>query len=377
MNAPLKEQLVSVPPREVSGSTSSNRFDYQDDWALCKILACHQANANDFVLVLDFHDDVILLDSASDPTEARFFQVKTQKSGFWSVAKLIYRKSGKDKKKLASILGKLVADYLAFPNATVGLVFVSNVYSNFKLEAGGDAKSKVQVKFSEICSEDRTKFTDAMKTELPSEPTDDGLMLFEFECSELSLLGHADHTLGVVTNFLENHPEADTSVAAAFYRTLKGEISRRSKSEKIPGTFEELCKTRAVDRAGFESMLSAALGPQDKSAVVRNLRDRLNAENTHFGFVTTICNAASTLLLRRFDQTNRFYTEVEDVVGRIVDDFGLEQAASVFSTIETLYPSALTAVQEKLIVLSEIEIKAIIGVCLIEKQELPRPHQKP
>ena len=78
MSVDLKTQFVQKSPRETSGSRSANRFNYQDDWALCKLLEIHNSD-DDYVLVLDFHDDIVVLDSASNPKVAIFYQVKPNK----------------------------------------------------------------------------------------------------------------------------------------------------------------------------------------------------------------------------------------------------------------------------------------------------------
>jgi hypothetical protein len=62
----LKQQLLDIKPRETSGARTANRFDYQDDWAFCQILELHEAD-DDYVVVFDYHDDVLVLDSATDP----------------------------------------------------------------------------------------------------------------------------------------------------------------------------------------------------------------------------------------------------------------------------------------------------------------------
>ncbi|GAG02404.1 unnamed protein product, partial [marine sediment metagenome] len=75
----LKTQLIQEP-RENAGSKSSNRFDYQKNWALCKLLELH-LSGRDYILVLDFHEDILVLDSEVDPKEIEFYQIKTTQQG--------------------------------------------------------------------------------------------------------------------------------------------------------------------------------------------------------------------------------------------------------------------------------------------------------
>lgn len=49
----------------------ANRFDYQKDWALYKVLEFQLENGN-YVIVLDFHDDILILDLDISPDKIGF-----------------------------------------------------------------------------------------------------------------------------------------------------------------------------------------------------------------------------------------------------------------------------------------------------------------
>lgn len=53
----------------------ANRFDYQKDWALYKVLEFQLEDGN-YVIVLDFHDDILILDSDISPDKIGFYQIK-------------------------------------------------------------------------------------------------------------------------------------------------------------------------------------------------------------------------------------------------------------------------------------------------------------
>ena len=116
----LAESLLQRP-RESSGSRSSNRFDFQKDWALCHLLQVHESG-NDYVLVFEHHDDLIVLDCEMAPTLVDFFQVKTRDSGSWSVQTLLHRTKGQ-KDPSFSILGKLYDNRLRFADRRGRLVW--------------------------------------------------------------------------------------------------------------------------------------------------------------------------------------------------------------------------------------------------------------
>jgi len=84
----LLEKIVTENPREKAGSTAYNRFDYQQNWALCKILDLHSTTF-DYLICFDYFDDVVIMDSSTDPNKISFYQIKTKNKGNWTSDYLI------------------------------------------------------------------------------------------------------------------------------------------------------------------------------------------------------------------------------------------------------------------------------------------------
>src|SRR5262245_45644489 len=101
----LLQQLLQTPVREQAGAETVNRFEFQTAWGILPLLYLHDGGV-DYSIAFEFHDDIIVLDSASDPKKIRFYQVKSRKNGMWSLAALTSREPGADGPK-SSIVGKL------------------------------------------------------------------------------------------------------------------------------------------------------------------------------------------------------------------------------------------------------------------------------
>jgi hypothetical protein len=71
----LKDTFLTVTPRENAGARSSDRSDYQKDWALCQLLRLH-GSGSDYLIVFDLHDDILIFDSEANPTLISFYQSK-------------------------------------------------------------------------------------------------------------------------------------------------------------------------------------------------------------------------------------------------------------------------------------------------------------
>jgi len=144
--------LVNTNPRETSGPRTSNRFEYQKSWSLCKLLNLH-LKEQDYLLVLDYHDDVLVLNSEYQPDSICFYQIKTGRRN-WTVNSLT---KSKDNNKFNSILGKLFSNYRMCKEFTRSLVFVSDKELSATLANGQKAEGAELVNFSQLSVQDKEK----------------------------------------------------------------------------------------------------------------------------------------------------------------------------------------------------------------------------
>ena len=82
------QQMIEFPPDDNSGSSSSNRFAYQKNWALYKMLELEQLG-RDYMIVMDYHEDVVIIDASIEDNNIDFYQVKTKKGDYWRPTDLL------------------------------------------------------------------------------------------------------------------------------------------------------------------------------------------------------------------------------------------------------------------------------------------------
>lgn len=250
----LKNKLIEQKPRETSGTSSSNRFDYQQDWAICKLLELFKSG-NDFLMLLDYHDDVVVLDSESNPQSMGFYQLKTKDSGNWTLNALVKRKEGKNG-PLSSIIGKLYGCKMTFPDHTLSLNFVSNASCSLELK---DKKQKCVdkrlIKFSELSSTSITEITNKIKIEhsLADEP--DLVDIMFFHVSDLILNDRETYVKGKLSDFMEElNPQGKFKISL-IYTTIFDEIKRKNNYELEITDFDELLKHKSISKSYFQSIL--------------------------------------------------------------------------------------------------------------------------
>jgi hypothetical protein len=240
----ISEKLINVPQRENSGEEADSAFAFQKNWAFYKILKMHYS-IPDYVVIFEYHDDILFLDSEI-PTTITFTQIKKSDKKPWSIPNLTLIKKGQ---KL-SILGKLFIHCDDFKDEIIFLKFVSDIHFSFCPNKVFYAKSSIKEK------DKKTIFT-RMKKQLVdfSESWYDRL---EFEISEIKFENHEIYLLGeierfITTNFDKNSSIRPTLIYDVFQRI--GERSRRPSSRIL--SFQDLIINKGVTRREINEFFEA------------------------------------------------------------------------------------------------------------------------
>ena len=263
-------KLIAEPQREKAGETGAQRYDYQALWGIALIFS-HHATSADYAISFEFHDDIILLDSASTPSQASFYQVKTKTKGHWTLTDLTSRKKKKNDPNnglLPSHLGKLYSSYSIFPNETDKLFFVSNVPCQFF-----DAAA------TECCMSDATPkmladITTNLQAEYPSATSTIVDQLFRFVRADLSLQDSSAHLKGKLVEFVNGQLGPVEFNPETVYKTIVEECRLRSKYTGTIGSFSDLMAHKSITRdqvVGWLSEIENAHSAPDWSTIVTQL----------------------------------------------------------------------------------------------------------
>lgn len=254
----LADALMNLPQQESGGMTAADRFDYQKDWALCKLLELHESSA-DYVLLCEFHDDVAMLDSATVPTQVTFYQIKTDQKNRWTVTRLTKRNKGKSDTLLPSILGRLCGKKLEADKYTVVYRFASNARFNIKSIAGGSLEVLDQFLCGQLEDKERQKLLTLLSDELQVPIQDEINTTLGFEVSSLALSSHAAATTGKLAQFIDHYAHGCAVQTRTLYRALFDEIRRRTSAVRPATSFADVCNAKGISRKLFDQMLQAAL----------------------------------------------------------------------------------------------------------------------
>lgn len=354
----LRNRIIEQKPRENSGTSSSNRFDYQQDWAICKLLELHQSG-NDYLLVLDYHDDVVVLNSSENPSEMSFYQLKTKGSGNWTLKAMLKRGKGASG-ELPSMLGKLYGCKLSFPEHTLSLNFVSNASFSVELK---DVKQKSIDKrticFSDLSSKEFLNVVSEIKTEhgLTDEP--DLIDITFLHVSDLIINDRETYVKGKLSDFMESlNPDGKFKISLV-YTTIFDEIKRKNNYEHEITDFDDLVKHKAVSRSYFQTILKNFNIDNTCDEMWQLSQDNLSKELPPF-VVAKLRAAWRKHEIERMDGTNQVLRNMRDTINALVVPYRLDL------TIFNLHSQVLEPVyreyvkKHSLAIYNEHYIKAVI-----------------
>lgn len=239
----LSGKLLSIPHREVSGSDAYAAFEFQVMFGV-ELLFEKYDKLDDYAVLFEFHDDIVLLYDTVNPKSIEFFQLKHTTTGNWSIAK--FCKTPPKKKSVAkkgeSILQKIYRNAFIFRNFTANAQIVSNAYCN---EFG----QKTNSKFNTVETTAQNKILEHLK-DIDANVQEDCLSILGFRHTVLDKTQYNENIKGRVHTFLQNKIGGDGFQLQACVDAIVSQCRIRNKSlaTNITGTFSDIVNQKGVTR---------------------------------------------------------------------------------------------------------------------------------
>lgn len=252
----LKSLLIQKAPREIAGARTSKQYDYQKDLSLYLLLENH-TKKDDYVFLFDFHEDLVMLDSAQTPSKIDCFQIKTKTTkGNWTAKALIYRPDGN-----ASHLGKLYYNKVIFDGKVNTLNFVTNATFSLELLDKTDSKLKATIIASELSSKEKDLFKEKIKEEykLDSDPEYEGYTFFKV--SDFYFDDSSTYCKGKLENFFHSLNPNHTANVTLAYNQIFNEIRIKTAyifKESDNCSWEDIVEKKGISKEKFDTILKLA-----------------------------------------------------------------------------------------------------------------------
>ncbi|MCH5211577.1 MAG: DUF4297 domain-containing protein [Oscillospiraceae bacterium] len=249
------ENLISQPVRENAGQRTGNRYQYQYHWGLIKLLDLFGTD-DDFMMIFEFADDVIVLDSSEDPKYIDFYQIKTNtKKGvyYWKTNDLTSKGTKKNPK--SSIIEKLIDNYNRYNPYARNIQFVSNLPCKFDKISTQEHNPLL---LDLLSDKDIKKFKDQMCVNCPqnSDCKEQCKKILSFNCSDLDINSFKETSIGKVNVFLNTlYPDSDINDTVLYDLLLKS-IKNKSTYEGEITNKRDLIVHKSISKQDLQEQLN-------------------------------------------------------------------------------------------------------------------------
>lgn len=202
----LAEKLLSVPERENAGARSSNRFTFQQVWAFDYMLKVIESDA-DFILFMEFHDDIIVINRLEREEYVEFFQIKTDEKDSRYITTSFITKNGNKYPQKMSIIQKMIDEFVKFEDETRGIHLVSNKSFDFgKFEDNTESKDRRRIILKEVNESSLKKIKKDMckACDKVGNCSEDCLNVIYFDVADLDISSYDDTVMGRMVKKLEH-----------------------------------------------------------------------------------------------------------------------------------------------------------------------------
>lgn len=372
---PALMKLASVVPSDSGGARAKNRFDFQRDWILCRILELYRSG-QDFIVVCDYHDDVLVLNADPACATVDFFQVKTDAANRFTLASLLKRKKLKTGPG-PSIIGKLYSHRFRFKGTVGRTTLVTNLHP--KLTTANPPRL-----------EDRTRWTvldlamgeqDSIERKLTDELATQGAVTLDeslaFETTPLPVGGHETFAVGVLTEFLHDHDGQQEHPVMALYRAVVDEIDRRSGKEGAFSSSGDIVAHKCITRNLFEEVLRRCLATSRRGLtdrVEQLVREDLGRAGMGVRRTQQVCRAVRRLALGRIDPGNMRLARLGEEARKFLDDPGTPD----FGTLHEAMLAGVTALRALTEAqgMGDVDLMAVVAWELMDDREPATPTSK-
>jgi hypothetical protein len=256
VTASLQTLLEKAPPRERSGSRTAARYDFQTNFGILKLIELREAG-QDFRVVFDVFDDLMVLDSPLAPTTVRFYQIKSRDAGDWIMSDLC-KKVGSMAPR--SIVSRLYAHMPTFEAAVVETAMVSNAaYRLTLLDGSTSSGAHHRIGGLELHANEVRKVTSAVTDDI--NPCDVPAWLPRLTFIRTSLGVHDQQLLvvGRLQKHIEDFEAVDGVKISAVYETLHASITQKTGFTQQGIDSKELVDRKSVSKAELDDLFARAM----------------------------------------------------------------------------------------------------------------------
>lgn len=342
--------------KERGGRHGGKGHEFQRYWALCHLLQV-DLEKDDYLLLLEFIEDVAVMNSEIAPDQMELFQLKKKERGSIKWTKTTLAKPPKDGK---SILAKLHDSKSIAKNETAAIAFVSNVPVELKLGSGDDPTGLSEFSANQIETGLLADLRSSVAKELGCYVSEIDFDNLKFIRSPLAMDDLENHATGRVSTFLAEKFPDHSLRADVLCKAIYSEIKVKATSTEEATNFGELKRIRGISKQQFSAMVALTLSRKSDGDVINGLLSGLAQENVSYVQREAIKRATRQFIVEKAGRGSSLLSLLQhhveksmqtlphslitswDVANWIVDQIPTQETSTDFSTLDRDYLLAAT-----------------------------------
>lgn len=281
--------------KERGGRHGGKGHEFQRYWALCHLLQV-DLEKDDYLLLLEFIEDIAVLNSELSPGQMELYQLKKKEGNSTKWTKTTLAKPPKEGK---SILAKLHDSKSIAKDETAAIAFVSNVPVDLTLSSGDDPTGLSEFSASQIDSELLNEIKSSVAAELGCSVSDVDFDNLKFIRSSLAMDDLESHATGRVATFLATKFPDHSSRADVLCKVIYSEVKVKATSTEDATTFGDLKRIRGISKQQFSAMVALTLSRKSDSDVIDGFLSGLAQENVPYIQRESIKRAARQFVVEK------------------------------------------------------------------------------
>lgn len=267
---------------DYGGAHGNKGNDFARFWLINQLLSLSQDGVDDYLFLLEYVQDVALLDASTNPTEITLYQLKKRENSTWDLNSLAGLTAKGIKVKPDTPLAKLIRSVLSFKGLSAKAEFVSNTHYKVELEAGGTALTLDYLSLDELTVARRTHIVDSTAEAHGISAAEVPLDRVTLRYVPIEVNDMRRHIIGAAHGFLKVLSGAHAAQADSFVDALFAKLATASRSTSKCKTWDELLKKRGYSKKQFDADLAVLQLLPNQQKRRADLLDKLT-QSLHWG----------------------------------------------------------------------------------------------
>jgi hypothetical protein len=252
---PDVKSIFDKKVRETAGPQTRARYDFQAHVAMLRIFDLHE-KGNDYSVILDHFDDIVVVDRSERGEVLNFYQVKTKSSGQWTISALTKASGGNCP---GSIIGKMYQNAAIFGDMTGSLSFLTNAGFDVRdVDGNRFPADAMRIPAQSLSQDARDKIEQVLDTDFPQPRNPQCCGILFLDRTPLGLSEQGTFVTGRLVEMLCEIGESDDLPIKAIYETIFANVSAKTRRSGVYSTDSEFYADKAVSRNEIEKVLAKA-----------------------------------------------------------------------------------------------------------------------